>query len=212
MGVCGDGRGTGHSTGNRSSVTNEDSTTIRDGDKEFKAVVCRHVVEGTFEVVDGVDDLLWADGSKSQKTTDAIDDDNYVVVRMEKDEDVVETEMKADVGMFTVRGTRVLLDFEVRWEVFFFVRRGSRTSVGTWGKGCVGGVQWAKCGEAGVRRRGALAGNFDKGPCRQRQSQEEGVGKSSSFVRVTEATNDLKAFEASKGQSGDGRSFNLELD
>ena len=157
-------------------------------------------MKGAFEVVDRVDDLLWADGSKSQKTTDAIDDDDYAVVRMEKDKDVVETEMKTDVRMFTIRGTRVLLDFEVRREAFFFVCRGSRTSVGTWGKGRVSGAQWAKRREAGVRRRGASAGNFDKGPCRRRQSREEGVRKSSSFVRVTEATNDLKAFEASEGR------------
>ena len=32
------------------------------------------------------------------------------------------------------------------------------------------------------------------------------------IVRGAEAMNDLEAFEASKGQSGDGRSYNLELD
>ena len=169
-------------------------------------------MKGTFEVVDRVDDLLRADGAESQKTTDAVNDENDTVVRMEKDEDVVVTKMKTDMGMFSVRGTRVLLDFKVRREAFFFVCRGSRTSVGAWGKGRVCGAQWAKSGEVGVRRWGASAGNFGKGPCRRRQSREEGVGKSSSFVRVTEATNDLKAFEADEGQSGDGRSYNLELD
>ena len=57
-------------------------TTIRDGDKEFKTVVRRHVVEGTFEVVDGVDDLLWTDGAKGQETTDAVNDDEYTVVQV----------------------------------------------------------------------------------------------------------------------------------
>ena len=189
----------------RSSVTNEDATTIRDGDKEFEAVVCRHVVKGTFEVVNGVHDLLRADGAEGQKTTDAVNDEDDTVVRMEKDKDVVVAEMKTDMRVFSVRRTRVLLDFKVCRETFFFVCRGSRTSVGARGKGRVGGAQWAKRGEAGVRRRGASAGNFDKGPCRQRQSREEGVGKSSSFVRGAEATNDLIAFEADKRQSGDGR-------
>ena len=40
----------------------------------------------------------------------------------------------------------------------------------------------------------------------------EGIARYIDIVRVTKATNDLKAFEASEGQSGDGRSYNLELD
>ena len=47
-----------------SSMTNEDTTPIRDGDNEFKTVVRRHVMEGAFEIVNGVDDLLWADGAE----------------------------------------------------------------------------------------------------------------------------------------------------